>query len=93
MNYIQTTLGLYQKHLYCEKEPVFCKKVFDRYGIDYGLAIDTGLHNAAKHTLESLQTKALGSKDLNPSNAIPQESSQANTSKQEIATQSPPRTL
>ncbi|ETD25583.1 relaxase/mobilization nuclease domain-containing protein [Helicobacter canis] len=89
----QTTLGLYQKHLYCEKELAFCKKVFDRYGIDYGLAIDTGLHNAAKHTLESLQTKALESKDLNPSNAISKESSQANTSKQEIATQSPPRTL
>lgn len=87
----QTTLGLYQKHLYCEKELAFCKKVFERYGIDYG--IDTGLHNAAKHTLESLQTKALGSKDLNPSNAIPQESSRANKSKQEIATQSPPRTL
>lgn len=83
----QTTLDLYQKHLYCEKELAFCKKVFDRYGID------TGLHNAAKHTLESLQTKALESKHLNPSNAIPKESSQANTNKQEIATQSPPRTL
>lgn len=87
----QTTLRLYQKHLYCEKELAFCKKVFDRYSIDYG--IDTGLHNAAKHTLESLQTKALESKHLNPSNAIFKESSQANTNKQEIATQSPPRTL
>lgn len=80
----QTTLGLYQKHLYCEKELVFCKKVFERYGID------TGLHNAAKHTLESLQIKALESKDLNPSNAIFKESSQANKG---LATQSLPKTI
>lgn len=69
----QTTLGLYQKHLYCEKELAFCKKVFDRYGID------TGLHNAAKHTLETLQAKSLESTHLSPTNATPKESSKAHS--------------
>lgn len=73
MNYIQTTLGLYQKHLYCEKELVFCKKVFERYGID------TGLHNAAKHTLETLQAKSLESTHLSPTNTTPKESSKAHS--------------